>query len=128
MPLTDPIGDFVTRMRNAQHGRRSECSAPWSRLKESIAKLLKEHKFIQDFRVEGETASKNLIVAFRADRPALELKRISTPGARKYVGATDIRKHLHGATIAIISTSSGLVTSKDARKQNIGGEILCTVS
>ncbi len=126
--LTDPIGDFVTRMRNAQHGRRTDCRAQWSRIKESICNVMKQHGFLESVTTEGEGKDKEIVVTFRQDREPLILKRISTPGGRKYVGASGIRAHLHGNTMAIISTSAGLLTSKEARAKNIGGEILCTVS
>ena len=128
MPLTDPIGDFITRMRNAQHGRRTECRAQWSKLKEAICQVLKQNGFIESVSVEGEGSIREIVVTFKADRPALILKRVSTPGGRKYVASSDIRKLLHGNSIAVISTSSGLLTNKEARAKNVGGEILCTVS
>jgi small subunit ribosomal protein S8 len=128
MTFTDPIGDLVTRMRNAQHGRHTECRAPWSRIKQAICDLMKTEGFLADVQVEGEGVEKKVVAVFRTDRPVLTLKRISTPGSRKYVGSADIRHHLHGSAMAVISTSAGLVTDKAAREQNIGGEILCTVS
>ncbi len=128
MPLTDPIGDLLTRMRNAQHGRHTECRAPWSRIKQAICDLLKTHGYLADVRVEGEAPKKTLVAVFRDDRPVLALKRVSTPGGRKYIGSDEARQHLHGAAIAIISTSAGLMTNKEAKKKNVGGEILCTIS
>lgn len=128
MSLSDPIGDFLTRMRNAQHGRHLDCRAPWSTIKQSICELLRDKKFLADARVEGEGKDKKVVAVFRTDRPVLELKRISTPGGRKYVGSADIRKYLHGSAMAIISTSAGLMTGKEAKAKNIGGEILCTIS
>lgn len=128
MPLTDPIGDLLTRMRNAQHGRRAECRAPWSKIKQAICELLKTQKYLADVRVEGEGVQKEVVAVFRDDRPVLELKRISSPGGRKYVRAEDIRRYLHGSSLAVISTSSGLMTGKEAREKKIGGEILCTIS
>ncbi len=128
MSLTDPIGDLITRMRNAQHGRRTDCHAPWSRIKQAICDLMKQKGFLESVTVEGEETKKELVVTFKTDRPALILKRISTPGGRKYVGAGGIRALLHGNTLAIVSTSSGLLTSKEARAKNVGGEVLCTIS
>ncbi len=128
MPLTDPIGDLLTRIRNAQHGRRTECRAPWSKLKERICGLLKTHGFVSASTTEGEGILKEVVVTFRTDRLPLELKRVSTPGGRKYVGAGDIRALLHGNSMAIISTSNGLLTDKEAREKNLGGEFLCTIS
>jgi small subunit ribosomal protein S8 len=128
MPVTDPIGDLLTRMRNAQHGRRTECRAQWSRIKESICQLLKEHGYIADVQVDGEGVHRELVVIFKTDRPVLALKRVSTPGGRTYVGVDGIRHLLHGNTMAIISTSAGLLTDKQARERKIGGELLCTIS
>ncbi len=128
MPLTDPIGDLLTRIRNAQHGRRTECRAPWSKMKEGICKLLKDHEYVAEAAVDGEGIDKEVVVTFRTDRLPLELKRVSTPGARKYVGAGDIRALMHGYSLAIISTSNGLLTDKEAREKNLGGEFLCTIS
>ncbi len=128
MPLTDPIGDFITRMRNAQHGRKPECRAQWSRIKQSICELLKSRGYLESVSTEGEGVEKEIVVTFKADRPALILKRISTPGSRRYVGAGEIRGLLHGSSMAIISTSSGLLTDKEARSKNVGGELLCTIS
>jgi small subunit ribosomal protein S8 len=128
MPLTDPIGDLVTRLRNAQHGRRAECRAPWSRIKQGICDVLKANDFVAESKTEGEGIEKEVVVVFRTDRLPLQLKRISTPGGRKYVGSKEIRALLHGAAMAVISTSSGLLTDKEAKAKNVGGEILCTVS
>ncbi len=128
MPVTDPIGDLLTRIRNAQHGRRTECRAPWSKMKEGICQLLKTNGYVANVTTEGEGTQKEVVVTFLTDRLPLELKRVSTPGGRKYVGATEIRALLHGAAIAIISTSNGLMTGKEAREKNLGGEFLCTIS
>ena len=128
MPLTDPIGDLVTRMRNAQHGRRTDCRSQWSKIKQAICDLMQKKGYLDSVRIEGEGVEKEIVVTFRTDRPALTLKRISTPGGRKYVGAADIRHYLHGNSMAVVSTSSGLLTDKEARSKNVGGEVLCTVS
>jgi len=128
MPVTDPIGDLLTRIRNAQHGRRTECRAPWSKMKEGICQLLKTHGYVASATTEGEGIQKEVVVTFLPDRLPLELKRVSTPGGRKYVRSGEIRAFLHGAAIGIVSTSSGLMTDKEARKQNLGGEFLCTIS
>ncbi len=128
MPLTDPIGDLLTRIRNAQHGRRTECRAPWSKIKQGICELLKTHEYVADAKVEGEGKEKEVVVVFKTDRPALILSRISKPGSRKYSASSDIRKALHGNSLAIISTSSGLLTHKEAKEKNVGGEVLCTIS
>jgi small subunit ribosomal protein S8 len=128
MPVSDPIGDLLTRMRNAQHARRSECHAPWSRMKQGICELLKREGYLDDVRTEGDGVEKEVVAVFKSDRPELLLKRVSKPGARKYVGTGDIRKELHGSSLAIISSSHGLITQKEAREKKSGGELLCTVA
>ncbi len=128
MPLTDPIADFLTRMRNAQHGRHTSCRAPWSTIKQGIAELLHKNGYLGSVRVEGEGVHRELVVDFLSDREPLLLKRISKPGIRKYVSATGARKLLHGHSLGIISTSSGLLTHKEALEKKVGGELLCTIS
>lgn len=128
MPLTDPIGDLLTRIRNAQHGRRTECRAPWSKIKQGICDLLKTNGYVADVRVEGEGKNKEVVVVFKTDRAPLQLARISRPGARKYCGSHDIRTVLHGYELAIVSTSSGLLSHKEAKEKKVGGEVLCTIS
>lgn len=128
MTLTDPIGDLLTRIRNAQHGRRTECRAPWSKIKQGICDLLLTHGYVAEAKVEGEGIEKEVVVVFKTDRPALTLTRISKPGSRKYSGSGDIRLSLHGNSLAIVSTSHGLLTHKEAKEKNIGGEVLCTIS
>jgi small subunit ribosomal protein S8 len=128
MPLSDPIGDLLTRMRNAQHGRRTECRAPWSRIKQALCDLLKAEGYLKASQSDGAGPTKEVVIAFRDDRPALTLKRISRPGARTYVSAGEIRHFLHGNSLAVLSTSIGLVTDKIAREKNVGGELLCSVS
>jgi small subunit ribosomal protein S8 len=97
-------------------------------MKESICQLLKTNGYVADATTEGEGVEKEVVVKFLSDRLPLELKRVSTPGGRKYVGSGDIRAHMHGSAMGIISTSKGLITDKEARKQNLGGEFLCTIS
>ncbi len=128
MPVNDPIADLLTRFRNAQHSRRTECSAPWSRIKQEICELMKAQGYIADVTIEGEKSAKMITVTFIPERAPLQLKRISTPGGRRYVGASDIRQYLHGSSLAIVSTSSGLLTGKQAKEKNIGGELLCTIA
>lgn len=128
MTLTDPIGDLLTRIRNAQHGRRTECRAPWSKIKQGICDLLLTHGYVAESKVEGEGVEKEVVVVFKTDRPALTLTRVSKPGGRKYSASGDIRLSLHGNSLAIVSTSHGLLTHKEAKEKNIGGEVLCTIS
>jgi small subunit ribosomal protein S8 len=126
--LTDPIGDFITRMRNAQKARRQTCRAPWSRLKQQLSELLKNEGWIAEVRVVGEAPHQEIEVGFITDKPALTIKRISKPGQRVYTSASDLRPVLQGYGLAVITTSEGLLTDKQARKRKVGGEILCTVS
>ncbi len=128
MPLTDPIADLLTRMRNAQHGRRTECVAPHSRIKEQICELLKREGYVGDVEVRGEAPHRQLVVTFLPERQPLALKRISTPGARRYVPAGSLRARMLGFDLAILSTSSGLLTDKQANNKKVGGELLCLVS
>jgi small subunit ribosomal protein S8 len=128
MTFTDPIGDFLTRMRNAQHGRHTQCRAPWSRIKQEIADILKREGYVEAAVVEGEGTKKEIVVTFKSNRPALELRRISKPGSRQYVATSEIRGLLHGSAMALVSTSNGILTDAEARAKNVGGEMLCTIS
>ncbi len=126
--LTDPIGDLLTRMRNAQRVRKTECSAPWSKAKEQLCELLKKDGWIKDTEVRGEGIGREVVVIFLEDKPVLELKRISKPGRRVYQGYENMRPILNGFGIAILTTSEGFMTDKEARKKHIGGEVLCTIA
>ena len=128
MHLNDPIADLLTRIRNAQHARRTECVAPWSKIKLHMCELLVREGYVESVEVEGEGVKQQLVVHFLPHREPLALKRISSPGSRKYVSGNAIRPHLHGASLAILSTSHGLLTDKQAREKKIGGELLCTIS
>lgn len=128
MPVNDPIADLLTRIRNAQHARRTECVIPWSKIKQGICDVLKAEGYVGDVSVSGEGVEKQITVAFLETRPVLQLKRVSSPGGRKYVSHDGVRSSLHGSSIAIISTSAGLMTHKEAKKKKVGGEILCTIS
>ena len=126
--VSDPIGDLVTRMRNAQHARRESCRAPWSRIKQELCELLKREGWIAEVAVTGEAPKQEIEVTFQPQKSALELKRISTPGRRVYAGSAELRPILGGFGIAVLTTSRRLMTDREARKQRVGGEILCTVS
>ncbi len=97
-------------------------------MKQGICDLLKEHGYVVESKVEGDGIEKEVVVVFDTNRPVLTLARVSKPGSRKYVASADIRKLLHGNSLAIISTSAGLLTHKQAKEKNVGGEILCTIS
>lgn len=126
--VNDPIGDLLTRMRNAQHARRPICRAPWSKIKQDLLELLKSEGWIENVTVVGDAPKQDLEVTFVADKPVLELKRVSKPGRRAYTSSSELRPVLQGFGIAILTTSKGLLTDKEARKQKVGGEVLCTIS
>jgi|TARA_B100001971_G_C18250114_1_gene577476 small subunit ribosomal protein S8 len=126
--VTDPIGDLLTRMRNAQKARHSECCIPWSRMKEQLCEILRDNGWINDIIVSGDDPHKEMTVSFVPDKPTLELKRISKPGRRVYQNVSELKPVLRGFGMAIITTSQGLLTDKEAREKKIGGEVLCTVS
>ncbi len=128
--LSDPISDFLTRFQNAARANQEKFSAPYSRMKEEIARILKEEGYLWSYEKSGEGVSAQLIAKPRYDgrTPALAgVKRVSRPGLRHYVGSDEIPKVLGGMGISIISTSKGLMVGHKARKQNIGGELLALV-
>jgi len=127
-PLSDPIGDLLTRMRNAQRVRKTNCLAPWSRIKEQLLDLMKKEGLIKEVETVGEGIHKNLVVTFLEEKSDLEMKRISKPGRRVYQGSKDLKPILQGFGLAVITTSQGLMTDKEARENNVGGEVLCTIS
>ncbi|MDD3897070.1 MAG: 30S ribosomal protein S8 [Candidatus Peribacteraceae bacterium] len=126
--MSDPIGDLLTRMRNAQRVRHEECRAPWSRVKEELATLLKKEGWIAECSVEGEGISREIVIRFAEGKNALELKRVSKPGRRVYAGYQDLQPILRGYGMAVLTTSTGLMTDRDARKKRVGGEVLCTIA
>jgi small subunit ribosomal protein S8 len=132
MSMTDPIADMLTRIRNACTSKHRRVDMPTSKIKVEIARLLKENNFIQDYRlVENEEGRQNLRVVLKyaaGGTPVIrELQRVSTPGLRKYVGVTEIPRVRNGLGIAILSTSQGLLSDRQARTKNTGGELLALV-
>jgi small subunit ribosomal protein S8 len=128
--LSDPIADFLTRIRNANRARKAELRAPYSRMKAEIARILKQEGYITDYQVDttGKFPVINVINKLVNRSSAITgLKRISKPGLRKYVGVGEIPRVLGGMGISIISTPRGVVTGRDAKKQNVGGELLAYV-
>ncbi|MCQ2741720.1 MAG: 30S ribosomal protein S8 [Bacilli bacterium] len=127
----DPIADMLTRIRNANAMRYEEVSVPSSNMKEGIAKILKDQGFINDARVEEVEGKKTLVITLKysasGERVISGLKRISKPGLRVYCESEKLPKVLKGLGIAIVSTPKGLLTDAQARKNNVGGEILCYV-
>ena len=131
MSMTDPIADMLTRIRNAQMVGHTEASMPCSRLKVSIAQVLKDEGYIEDFAVRDEGVHKELRIGLKyyAGRPVIErLERVSKPGLRVYKGRDDIPRILNGLGVAILSTSRGVMTDRKARADGVGGEVLCIVA
>ena len=131
MVVTDTIADMLTRIRNANQMRYQEVSVPASILKCELAKILKEEGFIEDYKVEKDDVQGNILLTLKygqnKERVITGLKRISKPGLRVYAKSDEIPKVLNGLGIAIISTSHGVMTDKEARKQNLGGEVLAYI-
>jgi len=127
--MTDPISDMLTRIRNAHRALLPGIELPHSKLKESIAGILKNEGYITDFAVEGQVAKKlKLKLKYQGKKAVIEgLRRVSTPGLRRYVRATEIPRVLGGLGTAIVSTSQGLMSGVQARKSNLGGELICYV-
>ncbi|MBU1242392.1 30S ribosomal protein S8 [Myxococcota bacterium] len=131
MSMTDPIADFLTRIRNGLQARKPSVAMPSSRLKCSLAEVFKKEGYIADYREEAIGKLSNLVIDLKYDennQPAIEgLKRMSKPGQRVYVGKEDLPKVRSGLGVAIVTTSRGVMTDSQARKMNIGGEVICTV-
>lgn len=129
--MTDPIADMLTRIRNANQVSHATVSMPSSKLKVQLAKLLKEEGFIADYSVKEDGKFKVLEITLKYDaknKPVIsKLERISKPGLRNYSKAKNLPKVLGGMGIAVVSTSKGLLTDRKARKENLGGEVLCYV-
>ena len=125
----DPIANMLTCVRNASQALLEEVAMPHSKIKENIARILKNEGYIAEFGVEGD-AKKTLKMKLKYNgrRGIIEgLKRISRPGLRQYVSASEVPRVLGGLGVAILSTSEGVMTGQDARKENVGGEVLCHV-
>jgi len=132
MPVNDPVGDMLTRLRNAARARHDKTVMPYSKLKGEIARCLREEGYIADFTLHENDGVKKELTVFLKYGPdksaALQgIKRISKPGLRRYVNVNEIPKVLGGLGISILSTSKGVLVDAQARKQNVGGELICTV-
>ena len=127
--MNDPISDMLARIRNANRALLPAVEMPHSRIKESIAGILKREGYIADFTVAGKLPKTiKLKLKYQSKKSIIEgLRRISTPGLRRYVGATEIPRVRGGLGVAVVSTSEGLLTDLQARKKNIGGELICYV-
>ena len=131
MSFTDPIGDMITRIRNAQMRLLRKVQIPSSKFRVMILEVLKQEGYISDYKILSDTKNKNTIsvdLKYNKGLPVIkEIKRISKPGRRIYAKATSIPKIKNGLGLAIVSTSKGIMTDNDARNQNIGGEIICRI-
>ena len=129
--VTDTIADMLTRIRNANQMRYEEVTVPASNIKKEIARILKEEGFIKDYKIENDDAQGTILLTLKytskKERVITGLMRISKPGLRVYAKNDEIPKVLNGLGIAIISTSKGIMTDKEARKENIGGEVLAYI-
>lgn len=131
MSMTDPVADMLTRIRNGQMADKVEVSMPASKLKEAIAKVLKDEGYIENYvvRKEGAKAELGIELKYYAGRPVIErIERVSRPGLRVYRGKQDLPKVMNGLGIAIVSTPKGVMTDRKARSVNVGGEVLCIVA
>jgi small subunit ribosomal protein S8 len=131
MSMTDPIADMLVRIKNALAVGKPQVSMPASKMKLAIAKVLKDEGYIGDFRVSGEGAKATLEISLKyyEGKPVIErLERVSRSGLRQYKGKNDLPKVLAGLGVAIISTSQGLMTDRQARAAGVGGEVICLVA
>jgi small subunit ribosomal protein S8 len=130
MVSTDPIADMLTRIRNAIAVRKSTISMPHSKVKQSVAELLKVNRFVKEVTVDGEGISKvlNIVISDASENASItEIVRLSKPGRRTYAGAAEIPVVKRGRGIVIVSTSKGMMTGDQARKSGVGGELICKV-
>ena len=129
--MTDPIADMLTRVRNAYAAKHQKVDVPASNLKVEIARILKEEGFINNYKIIGENAVKNIRIYLKygtkGEQVLSKLERVSRPGCRVYVSGASVPKVLGGMGINILSTSRGLMTDRRARREKIGGELLCRV-
>ena len=131
MSMSDPIADMLTRIRNAQMTEKQTVKMPSSKLKVSIAQVLKDEGYIDGFKVGGEEKKPELEIALKyyAGRPVIEsIERVSRPGLRIYKGKDAIPRVMNGLGVAIVSTSQGVMTDRKARATGVGGEVLCIVA
>ena len=131
MSMTDPIADMLTRIRNGQKARMVSVSMPSSKAKEAVANVLKDEGYITNYSTDGDGAAKSLSVELKYFEgvPVIErIQRASRPGLRIYRGKEDLPKVLGGLGVAIVSTSAGVMSDRQAREKGIGGEVLCIVS
>lgn len=130
MSMHDPVSDMLTRIRNGQRANKAGVSMPSSKLKCSIARVLKEEGYIEDYSVSKDAKPVlSIELKYYAGRPVIEqIKRVSRPGLRVYKGSKDIPSVMNGLGVAIVSTSRGVMTDRKARASGVGGELLCVVA
>ena len=131
MSMTDPIADMLTRIRNAQMAEKAAVTMPSSKVKVSIAAVLKDEGYIDDFAVRenGGKAQLDIALKYYAGRPVIErIERVSKPGLRVYKGKDDLPRVMNGLGVAIVSTPKGVMTDRRARASNVGGEVICIVA
>ncbi|MDO5686939.1 MAG: 30S ribosomal protein S8 [Neisseria sp.] len=130
MSMHDPISDMLTRIRNGQRANKVSVSMPSSKLKRSIAEVLKEEGYIESYSVSADAKPiLSIELKYYAGRPVIEqIKRVSRPGLRVYKGSQDIPSVMNGLGVAIVSTSQGVMTDRKARANGVGGELLCVVA
>lgn len=129
--MTDPIADMLARIKNAIMAEYKEVRIPYSKMKEGLVQILKKEGFISEYSVEGEIPKKEIVIRFKVSQEGKnvisEVKRISKPGRRVYVSKDEIPWVMNGLGIAIISTSKGLMSDREARRNKTGGEVICYV-
>jgi small subunit ribosomal protein S8 len=127
--MSDPISDMLTRIRNGGQALLPVIELPHSKVKEGVAKILKSEGYVSDVSVAGDAKKTiKIVLKYNGKKNVIEgLKRVSKPGLRKYVGSTEIPRVRGGLGVAIVSTSEGLLTDQQARKKNLGGELLCYI-
>jgi small subunit ribosomal protein S8 len=125
--MNDPISDMITRIRNAQSAKHPVVALPFSKIKLEIAKILKQEKYIEDFKKTGKGEEKILEIDLKYPEVITEIKRVSKPGHRMYSGYAELQRVKSGYGISIVSTSRGLMTSIEARKARLGGEVLIQI-
>ena len=130
MPVTDPISDYLTRIRNASKAKKIKVEIPASKMKIGLTEILKKSGFIYDFKIEEDSKQNKITILLKYNNgaPAINgLKKISRPGLRTYKKSTELPRVLNGLGTAVISTSKGLLTDKEARQQAAGGEVICYI-
>ena len=129
--VSDPIADMLTRIRNANMAEKQSVEMPHSKMKSEVARLLKQEGFIRDFSVENNEGKVSLQLSLKYTQerePVIQgLRRVSKPSCRKYANAEEVPRVLGGIGVALLSTSSGVITDSEAREKNIGGEVLCYI-